>query len=545
MDYGNGGYYFAGGSWGYRHNTPNGYIEFGPANSGHAHIYTDRGNFYFNVFDLWANGYRVATYDWNYGASLRASIFYDANDTGFYADYNSTGADAVVIRGGTRHGPNNSWGAYMRVGTDGRVDGWASVMTTNGNLHLDARNGYETFLNWYSGGTVYVNNDIRPQIMYDRNDTGYYCDPASTNRLNFVNSNNHYINAGYMLYSDSGGWTGEYNKIQWHSSHTYYQVINNGYHIFRYGGDGLESHQLARDGNHWTRYLGWLSNWANQSVRTDGNPTFNELYVNGWFRNNTNGHGLYNQNRGMHWYTNNGYWKSAGGGYGYGGVVMYNNYESDLRGYSGYWDGSGFGMLNSSGNWQIRIEYGNAHMELYRVTWASDMRAYIFYDRDNTGYYGDFASSSRFNYILNNNIYCYDWIFAQGNIIAYYSDERLKTNLGPILNPLYKVNQLDGFYYIENDLARSFGYKDETVQIGLSAQQVQSVLPEVVTLAPFDMDIDDETKKIKGSKTGENYLTVDYKKIVPLLVEAIKELSGKVDELRDDFEELKNEFFKT
>jgi hypothetical protein len=544
MDYGNGSYYLAGGDWGYRHNTPYGWIQFGPANSGHAHIYTDRSNFYFNVYDMYLNGYRVATYDWNYGASLRASIFYDANDTGFYADFNSTGTDAVVIRGGTRHGPNNSWGAYMRVGTDGRQDGWASVMTTNGNLHLDCRNGYETLLNWYSGGIVYVNESIRPQIMYDRNDTGYYCDPASTNRLNFVNSNNHYINAGYMLYSDSGGWTGEYNKIQWHSSHTYYQVINNGYHIFRYGGDGLESHQLARDGNHWTRYLGWLSNWANQSVRTDAGPTFQEVYTNGWFRNNNSGQGLYNQSRGMHWYSNNGYWKSAGGGYGYGGIVMYNNYESDLRGYGGYWDGSGFGMLNSSGNWQIRIEYGNAHMELYRVTWASDMRAYIFYDRDNTGYYSNPDSDSRVYRINANYLYSYGWVLAQDNVIAYYSDERLKTKLGNIDSALDKLGQLNGFYYENNDLAKSFGYTETKRQVGLSAQEVQNVMPEIIALAPFDTDFDDDTKQ-KKSRTGENYLTVQYDKLVPLLVEAIKELSGKVDDLRDDFEELKNEFFKT
>jgi hypothetical protein len=305
MDYGNGSYYLAGGSWGYRHNTPYGYIEFGPANSGHAHIYTDRSNFYFNVNEMYLNGYRVAMYNY-----------------------------------------------------------WV------GNMYLG------------SGGDFYAT------IFYDTNNSGYYCDPASTNRLNFVNANNIYINAGHMLYSDSGGWTGEYNKIQWHSSHMYFQKMQEGYWIFRRP-SGSEPHQFAVDGNHYTAYLGWLSNWANQNVRTDAGPTFQEVYVNGWFRNNTNGHGLYNQNRGMHWYTNNGYWKSAGGGYGYGGIVMYNNYESDLRGYSGYWDGSGFGMLNSSGNWQIRIEYGNAHMELYRITYMNDARAYIYYDRNDTGYYMD------------------------------------------------------------------------------------------------------------------------------------------------------------
>jgi hypothetical protein len=98
----------------------------------------------------------------------------------------------------------------------------------------------------------------------------------------------------------------------------------------------------------------------------------------------------------MHWYSNNGYWKAAGGGYGYGGIVFYNNYESDLRGYAGYWDGSGFGMLNSSGNWQIRIEYGNAHMELYRITYGNDFRPYITYDRDNTGFYSDPNGTSNF-----------------------------------------------------------------------------------------------------------------------------------------------------
>ena len=41
-------YYMHNGSWGWRHQTPYGYIEFGPANTSHAHIYTDRPNFYYN-----------------------------------------------------------------------------------------------------------------------------------------------------------------------------------------------------------------------------------------------------------------------------------------------------------------------------------------------------------------------------------------------------------------------------------------------------------------------------------------------------------------
>jgi hypothetical protein len=172
-----------------------------------------------------------------------------------------------------------------------------------------------------------------------------------------------------------------------------------------------------------------------------------------------------------------------------------------------------------------------------------DVRASIYYDHD-TGYYGDFNSTSRFNYIINNNIYCYDWIFAQGNIIAYYSDERLKTKVGNIENALEKVSQLNGFYYVNNELANSVGYTDTKVQLGLSAQEVQRILPEIVHLAPFDTDIDSETKEIKGSKSGENYLTIDYDKLVPLLVEAIKEQQTIIETQNNEISEIK-EMLKT
>ncbi len=118
-----------------------------------------------------------------------------------------------------------------------------------------------------------------------------------------------------------------------------------------------------------------------------------------------------------------------------------------------------------------------------------------------------------------------------GNVIAYYSDERLKTKVGVIENAVEKVKSLDAFYYVENDLAKSFGYNNDKKQVALSAQGVQKVLPEAVTLAPFDMEDNPETGET-FSKSGENYLTVDYAKMVPLLVQAIKELKAEIEELR-------------
>jgi hypothetical protein len=55
------------------------------------------------------------------------------------------------------------------------------------------------------------------------------------------------------------------------------------------------------------------------------------------------------------------------------------------------------------------------------------------------------------------------------------------------------------------------------------------MVPEIVKLAPFDMTTS-ETGEVK-SLTGENYLTVDYSKLVPVLIEAIKQLEEKVNRL--------------
>jgi hypothetical protein len=110
-----------------------------------------------------------------------------------------------------------------------------------------------------------------------------------------------------------------------------------------------------------------------------------------------------------------------------------------------------------------------------------------------------------------------------GDIISYYSDERLKTKLSNIKDPLEIINNLNGFYYIPNDLARIHGITNTRTEVGLSAQEVQKVLPEIVKIAPFDLATDENDNNI--SKSGENYLTLSYDRLAPIFVEAIKELS--------------------
>ena len=107
-----------------------------------------------------------------------------------------------------------------------------------------------------------------------------------------------------------------------------------------------------------------------------------------------------------------------------------------------------------------------------------------------------------------------------GDFTAGYSDMRLKTHLGTIPDALDKVCSLEGFYYERNEKAVELGYTGGERRVGLSAQDVQAVLPEVVKDAPINID------------NATDYLTVDYERVVPLLVEAIKAQQIQIDELK-------------
>jgi hypothetical protein len=117
---------------------------------------------------------------------IRSPLYYDSNDTGYYLDLNSTSEAAMRIRGGTLIGPNTSYGAYLRIGASGWTGDHSSVFATNGNLHLDAQPGFDLYLNWYNARPVWSEGGAYFPIYYDRNNTAYYLDPASTSALSTV-----------------------------------------------------------------------------------------------------------------------------------------------------------------------------------------------------------------------------------------------------------------------------------------------------------------------------------------------------------------------
>ncbi len=106
-------------------------------------------------------------------------------------------------------------------------------------------------------------------------------------------------------------------------------------------------------------------------------------------------------------------------------------------------------------------------------------------------------------------------IRATNNVTAYYSDDRLKTRLGKIENALDKLCSLEGFYYEANETAQALGYEVKR-EVGISAQQVQAVMPEIVAPARFE----------------PKYMTVRYDRALPLVVEAIKELRAQLEEVK-------------
>ena len=246
--------------------------------------------------------------------------------------------------------------------------------------------------------------------------------------------------------------------------------------------------------------------------------------------------------------TANGYWQATSSGSVYlwndrsgtGLRISGNSTSSAAMYYNGAYytlwntgnDGSGSGLDADTCDGQHLGTTANVtHNRIYADDWFRVNGADgIYWESYGGGWY---MSDTTWMRIYNSkSLYISNSIAASGNITAYYSDERLKTKTGSIENALKKVQSLEGFTYVENELAKSVGYSNDEQQVGVSAQQVQSVLPEAVSLAPFDYETNEETGEIT-SKSGEEYLTVDYSRLVPLLIEAIKEQQAQIQELKE------------
>lgn len=103
-------------------------------------------------------------------------------------------------------------------------------------------------------------------------------------------------------------------------------------------------------------------------------------------------------------------------------------------------------------------------------------------------------------------------IDATNDVVAFStSDARFKCNIKEITDPIEKINQISGveFDWIPDQQNHGFEGHD----IGVIAQEIEAILPEAVTTR------------------DSGYKAVKYEKIIPLLIEAIKEQNKKIERL--------------
>ena len=107
--------------------------------------------------------------------------------------------------------------------------------------------------------------------------------------------------------------------------------------------------------NQLTNGAGYTTYTANQSLNTNSGPTFADVYVNSWLRNNDSSDGLYNTSTTQHWYSDHDdYWTVAGGGSA-NGIRFRDDHASTIRGYVYASNSNQVGFLDQNGSWKLYV----------------------------------------------------------------------------------------------------------------------------------------------------------------------------------------------
>ena len=416
--------------------------------------------------------------------------------------------DSLDIKGAINATTGNFEG-YMTVG-GGSMKFGADVSGTDDGLWINSNNYWYNNAHFKVGdGTSYVewtgsNLNVKGSITVTGGDaaTQTYADTSASSSAStaLTSANSYTTTVNDKVFTDASG---KLTKVAAPSGAGLY--LGDSYMGY-YDGGSWKTY-MANNGNFYLSSTGgnFLS-WASGVLQINGEITATTGTIGGWtidstkiYKSSTPGSIELQANTRTLLFTGD-------------GQITFNGNGGIMMDYTGTGGGGGFYMYRSNNGIYVSRWETNPHTAGigYSTSYA------VFGDANGSG-----ARSGAFS---GGNLTC------TNNIIAYYSDERLKNIIGNIPNALDKINKLNGFYYTNNDLAKLVGYKDDKMQVGVSAQEVNNVLPEVISLAPFDIEFDEKTRTEK-SKSGENYMTVQYDRLVPILIEAIKELSNKVDNL--------------
>jgi hypothetical protein len=506
-------------------------------------------------------------------SDVRGTIFYDYDDTSYYCNPNSYSSlytarfwgGAVYIRGGS---PT----LYL---TD--TDHMSAMIHCNSDLLYILRGGvdstdwvqisgswpqYWNLSNNYTlmGGIAEAVTDFRAPIFYDSNDTTYYLNPAGTSNLNSVYTNFVSTQNGYWHYADTDRNPGSstYYPNTWSTGvrFSFASAGNTGtggnysgvLHFHPWTGTtastGDASYQLVFGS---TAVNG--SGYPQLVIRNGIDTTWNSWYYIPMYGLNQYAGALY----ATIYYdsTNTAYYLDPastsrlattittttyfGSTTSHGYAEEYGTYSSSLRriafmsfdwnaNYNSYnYHGiastdlngtfSDSMSINSFNDINLRVDANNnngaSYVRFHNNSDVANQFAYIGYD--GTNYLSYFTGTGYFT----------------GDVIAYYSDARLKENVRPIDSVIEKISKIGGYYYTPNALALQLNAASDINQkLGVLAQEIEKVFPEAVEKAPFDRD------ENGNSKSGEDYLTVKYERLVPVLIEAIKEQQKQIEELK-------------
>lgn len=327
----------------------------------------------------------------------------------------------------------------------------------------------------YSGSSIGLEvngTSARSHIFYDRNDTGYYIDPNSSSKLNTLNVGDVYSTGWFRNYGTQGLYNQDYGTHFYALASTSWGITGNGGNIelqFR------SNHQSTIRGYVYgdtSSNFGLLNQNGSWKVRVNGSETeiYDYLYANDvrpyiiYDRNNTNYYVDPNSHTYVYSLRAASYLASSGNiytdsNYGYGLVGVYSSYRYQ-------------GVFAMGDAYKLPAD-GTTTGSLYGMAWSHPNAG---------GVAGNLASHGLL--LLQNGAFMCSLstnIVASGNITAY-SDERLKTNWKPMPNN-----------FVENLSKVKVGIYERTdqnndVQVGVSAQSLQKILPEAIMTSKDDME---------------------------------------------------------
>ena len=417
----------------------------------------------------------------------------------------------------------NQHALYLSVDDDNNVVQYQSSGSSAGGHRFVM--GNDTWVTMYPGYTYFNGLDLSISGNNAANGAGTYFRGNSTHFvLGLTNGNTFYCNYG----NSAGAFRLDGANFYWNST-SILDSARNLTNIQTISANGSVSVNDDASGNY---YL-----YLKKPVGGDGHLLFQEGSSLKWQNYSTNDLYWYSYTAGQSTFR----LKASGGvdamigSYHCANVdVLNSNGALKLRSESGShsnafvaWNTYNDTTNNPANSWWygMRVSHGDA-MSYYSATIGINFFSDEVYLRRMTGG----SSQGWRQFALHNQLATFSEVRSTGNVTAYYSDERLKDFHGRIDSPLEKIKALGGYYFTENEKAKELGYDNDQRQVGVNAQEVHAVLPEVVDIAPISHQ----------EGVDEEYLTVHYDKMVPLLIEAIKEQQEQIEKLQAMLKEITN-----